>query len=263
MERERAIMLGEPPSPPDAQYDWYKFKELPNGGYEKCWRIGEMRFEETFAVRLKDDDPSYRSERRQTIRRSAVVRYADILAHTQVVPDDDNTETPWSHCDGWEHDFDTSGHHDGNIEEMRGFVRHNHHTGEGLITIDPKKMGLSDWQYYHHQGASKQVARELAAQQVRNALGQLVEWYEHGWSWWGVKCEYKGYEDSVWGVDDEDYAEREVVHEIAGDVVYQMEKDGWLVVGKPQKSGLKYGWDRAAWHREFQRRLNSFNVEKR
>jgi hypothetical protein len=265
VERERSILLGDPPPQPEEQFEWSFFKEKENGGYIKAWRVAGMRYEETLRIILRDDDPNYRCERRTVTQESAVVQYADILDATEVERDADYHERPWENCDGWNHEFvtDTSFWPDFDRTQMRGYVRSTQCTDSGIIETTVKDMMLSTWEDHHKRGASKQVARELEAEGLRKAIDQLVKWYEEGWEWFGVKCEYLGAEASVWGVDDEDYANEYVRDEIAGEVSHELERDGWLVEGQPQPSGLKYGWSLDAWRSEYQRRLASFNVEGR
>ena len=80
----------------------------------------------------------------------------------------------------------------------------------------------------------------------RRTLDQLVKWYTDGWQWWGVKCEYLGFEDSVWGIDDDEYAENEVRVEIACEVAHQMQEAGFTVNGVPDRKA-EYRSNRI-WH---------------
>ena len=89
--------------------------------------------------------------------------------------------------------------------------------------------------------ASRQVAAEALAADAAEPSRQLVEWYEDGWQWYGVRCRYDAlgdeYEASLWGIDDAEYAEREIKVEMALDVADQLEKAGFTVTGKPENAG--------------------------
>ena len=185
----------------------------------------------------------------------AIIDYEEIHKHTKVVDDDDNGEAPWEDCDGYEHEAtnmrrveESSGwwHFD---ERTKAWVKHwnPHHVAyvgshdRRLIQISKEtaaKWGVAA--YAHASGASKQVAAELAAENRRDTIGQLLKWYNEGWRYYGVVCkhplcEHHGISESVWRVDDEDYADRAVRHEIASQAVYELEKLGYTVINKPSK----------------------------
>ena len=66
------------------------------------------------------------------------------------------------------------------------------------------------------------MAAETVAAERRRTLAQLVKWYEDGWQWYGVRCRFDTlgdeYEASLWGIDDAEYAERDIKVEMALDV---------------------------------------------
>ena len=82
------------------------------------------------------------------------------------------------------------------------------------------------------------MAAETVAAERRRTSGQLVKWYEDGWQWYGVRCRFDTmgdeYEASLWGIDDAEYAERDIKVEMALDVAAQLEKAGFTVTGKPE-----------------------------
>ena len=84
----------------------------------------------------------------------------------------------------------------------------------------------------------RQVAAETLARERRRAIAQLVEWYENGWQWYGVRCWLTilgvEYEASLWGIDDPEYAERDIKVEMAFDVAGQLEMAGFTVADKPE-----------------------------
>ena len=58
-----------------------------------------------------------------------------------------------------------------------------------------------------------------------------------------MRCRYDAlgdeYEASLWGIDDAEYAEREIKVEMALDVADQLEKAGYTVTGKPEPARLE------------------------
>jgi hypothetical protein len=190
---------------------------------------------------------------------SAVIDYADILAATTVESDDDNGETPWDDCDDWEHTIDkldSSRHTDSrprNVCYSDGYRRYIR------INVDAEKMGLTGWKHFHAQGASKGVAHQLAAMEIRRAIDQLVKWYTDGWQYYGVVCKFKDVHESVWRIDDYDYAHDEVRHEIAYQAATELERQGYEVVNRPDAK-----LDHRKTKRErLKRKLNLFNTSRR
>lgn len=176
---------------------------------------------------------------------SAIVDYAAILEATKVVYDHHTSETPWDSCDGFDHEIETS-HHGGtrlegeyNFPKMQGHCFSDVQRRYIVITLpDGEDYGIFDWQ--RSMGATRQVASEAVAANRRRTLAQLVQWYSNGWEWYGVRCNFEvlgqDFGASVWGIDDGDYARREVVHEIADEVTGQLEKAGFTVTNQPVRS---------------------------
>jgi hypothetical protein len=169
----------------------------------------------------------------------AVIDFQDILDACEI-KDDDMCEAPWENCDGFEHtatpvrNLDDAKH----ASEMQGHVWSEGYRAYVVIEL---KSG-EDWgtyEYLRAQGASKQVAREASAATRRKAIEQLKEWYQHGWSYYGVTCEYEGAEASVWGVDDYEYADTDVRHEIAREVAHELEKQGYTIINYPPADTAK------------------------
>jgi hypothetical protein len=170
---------------------------------------------------------------------SAVIDYADIVAATEVVEDRFENMTPWDHCDGFAHtrqdprDLGDAA----DASAMQGYGRDS--DGDRVVL---QLTAGEDYGIYEHlraRGASKQVAREAVAAARRKTLELLVNWYENGWEWYGVQCEFSVLDEdfgaSVWGIDDPEYAERDVVDEIAGEVAYNLEQARYTVTGQPQE----------------------------
>jgi len=165
---------------------------------------------------------------------SALVDYDDILAATKVEPDNCFGETPWENCDDFKHTCTTN--FDYNALHMRGYCYCDFlHTHAVIQLSKDEDWGLYEWHRKH--GATRQVAQEAVAAEHRRTLDQLVDWYSNGWQWFGVQCDFEvlgeNFYDSIWGIDDEDYAKQEVVPEIADAVADQLEKAGFTVNNRP------------------------------
>jgi len=170
----------------------------------------------------------------------AVVNFDDILAATTVVPDD-HGEPPWESCDGFEHETieehryrpDTCP----DTRKMQGCVWCDWDRERIIITL-PTDEDYGIYQYLRNSGATKQVAMEAVAAERRRTLRTLCNWYENGWEWYGVRCNFaiggEEYSASVWGIDDSEYAEKYVREEMARDVTAQLEAAGYTVTGKPE-----------------------------
>ncbi len=172
--------------------------------------------------------------------RPATISFEEILEATEVVADQYESMTPWEHCDGFEHTAtpERRFRDETNARAMQGSVYCDGHR-ERLVIELPKEEDYGIYQHMRERGASRQVAREAVAAERRRTLAQLVEWYGNGWEWFGVKCDFEvlgeQFDASLWGIDDPDYAEREVKEEIALEVAHQLEKAGYSVAGKPDR----------------------------
>ena len=141
----------------------------------------------------------------------AVVDFREILDSVEVRPDE-WADPPWETCDGLEHTRD----------------------GEE-ITI-PWDESLE--RYYRERGASKQVAKQLTARSMGKRREYLASVYANGYEVWGVVCDFLDFHDSVWGVDDYEYARGEMSEEIALNVASEMQSAGFDVVNLPDRCHL-------------------------
>jgi hypothetical protein len=192
----------------------------------------------------------------------ATIAFDDLLAATHIV-DDNCSEAPWDNWDGWEHvakpphAFDHA-----DVRAMQGYAR-TWDRGERHILILPAGDMDRTYQYARESGASRQVAAEMLALTRRRTLAQLVKWYEEEWAWYGVRCRIEilgdEFEASLWGIDDADYAAREVTIEIALDVAGQLEKAGFTVTGKPEHCPGWRGWTRQEKQERLARNLAAQN----
>lgn len=169
----------------------------------------------------------------------ATVNFQDILDATKVEYDDDMSEAPWDNCDGFEHTCTPAHRFDFDPSDMRGYCYCDGHRERVVIQLPKDRDCWEVAAYARARGASRQVAAELAAANHRKTLDQLVEWYSNGWQWFGVKCQFEvlgeEFDESLWGIDNEDYAEREIKPEIADNVADQLEEAGFTVTGRPAR----------------------------
>jgi len=163
------------------------------------------------------------------------VDFNDIVEAVQVDPDECFGETPWDMCDGYDHTATSINRMDAHRYEMesaRGYCWHGGDRERVIITM-AEHVDTDLFKWYRDQGASKQVAAEMVALSLRKRLDQLTHWYEHGWQWWYVHGQYRGYEDSVGGIDDYGYARDSVREEIAMNITAALEDDDYIVTNKP------------------------------
>lgn len=160
--------------------------------------------------------------------RPAVIDFDDILAAVKVEPDECTSEAPWENCDGYEHV----------VRPIRSDVEGEseaafYHDGRRVIVIVESDHGIYD--YLRANGASRQTAREAVARDRQRTIEQLIRWYQSGWEWWYVACEYLDASDGVGGVDDYDYASGSCAEECALKVAAELEDHGFTVTGKPDR----------------------------
>ena len=170
--------------------------------------------------------------------RPAAVSFEEILKATEVVNDEYESMAPWEHGDGFEHTATPERRFcdEADARDMQGSVYCNGHR-ERLVIELPAKTDYGIFEYARRNGASRQVAAEMVAATRRRTLAQLVEWYDSGWEWYGVRCRFEVlgevYNDSLWCIDDAEYAET-LKEEIALNVAAQLEDAGYTVTDKPE-----------------------------
>ena len=186
------------------------------------------------------------------------IPWNDIVTSVTIESDDWDVTPPWDNCDGWEHDarpLTGYGEHDG-ITGSRGYARTSWKEPNILVEIDDI---IDKWGCPSYPGASKQVKAELIAQIKRDALDQLVKWYEDGWEYFLVAGEYKGASDSCGGIDSYEYAE-EVAIEVAGNIADQLTNEGYIVTGRPTPTTET---NAERWHRNYKSKQSSYVVKPR
>lgn len=177
----------------------------------------------------------------RTVRRPRQIDFADILAASQVIADEEYNEAPWERCDGYEHESTSvrSAPDEWDSLNMQGSCWHTGNRERIVVTIDNAtvaKWGIFD--YCRARGASKQVAREMEAAEKRRSIARLCGWYSHGWESWGVTCDYYDAHDSLWGIDDYKYANEDVRPEVATNVADQLIEAGHEVIGYPESATM-------------------------
>lgn len=162
----------------------------------------------------------------ETLR--AVIDFADIREAVNVEPDEFMSEAPWEHCDGYEHIVrPIRSNEEGDSEAAFTYQ------GRRQIVIVDTDHGIYD--YLRERGASRQVAREAVARDRQRTIEQLIGWYQDGWQWWSVHCDYLDADDGVGGVDCEEYASGDLSEEVALNVAHELESRGFTVTGKPDR----------------------------
>lgn len=188
----------------------------------------------------------------------STINFDDILDSAEVVIDEFTYETPWENCDGFEHTTRWATVEDYE-REPRGFCW-SCADGKRIVVELSDKADFGLYEYLRNRGASKQVAAEAVACQRRKTLNYLTSWYENGWTWYGVKCNFsilgKEYRDSIYGIDNEKSANDEFLLETARNVACDLEHDGFIVVGKPdvkkdyrerKRESVRFGLSLGTW----------------
>ena len=248
MRRHRVIQLDDPPEPARSELmngaatgPWLKRQIIQSppasaspvhqNGYEKRWREGDVLCIERQVT--SEISGRYGIEDRQeySLRRvPACVNFRDIQESTTFGVDEGCAARPWDWASGYEHREIEIGLHHAALQgskKPRGF--YNSQQGDRGFLILEDVVGQDRYSYHRSRGAAKQVARELAVDQCRRALNQLVEWYSDGWWWYEAACKFEDYEDRLGGfldTDDEQYARGEV----ACTVARMMQADGYTIL---------------------------------
>jgi hypothetical protein len=189
----------------------------------------------------------------------AEISWDEVRESVRVLPDED-MGAPWENDDGWAHTADKVGARylpaDDKERSIRYVSRTTREGGDVWLTIDPEEMGLPTWKYYHAAGASRQVAHELAAMDLRRAYGQLAEWYANGWQYWRVMAKLKDCSAACGGIDDEAYACGEMSDEVAHELAAELTAAGYVVTDIPQPQPQPK-------HYRIPGGVNRFNVSRR
>lgn len=164
------------------------------------------------------------------------IDFADILAACRI-EDDDYHAAPWETCDGYEHEATPASRipDEADASSMQGYAYHDR--CRWVITVDDADVkSWGNFDHYRKQGASRQVAAEMVAAVKAQTIAQLVKWYENGWNYYCVVCEFYDVFDSLGGIDDYDYAQNECREDVAMNVAHELEAAGHIVVNKPTRA---------------------------
>lgn len=281
MRHHRVIQLDDPPEPARlepangaAAGSWVKLQMIRSppdrghtrdfgrqDGYEKRWREDDVLCIERQVTSEIPGRYGTEDQQEYSLRRvPAHVDFGDIREAATFEIDEGFSERPWDHCDGYaHHELDERDlyHEALQVAKPRGFYRGSDH---GLLVLDDIAEYVH-YDYHRRRGASKQVARELAAVQCRRILDQLVEWYTNGWWWYEAACEFEGYEDSLAGflsMDEEQYA----CGEVASTVAQMMQEGGYTILNWPDAEERRVGntgCTVAEYRKRLQQNLNEQN----
>lgn len=158
-------------------------------------------------------------------------RYVDwdeIKGHSEC---DDWPETPWENADGWDHTFEEYSYrsHDDTKYSYK-HIKNTHYSNRGFIEVS--NDDIIKWGCVGATGCSKQVRFEAIARAKREATEQLVKWYEDGWYVNVAFAVWGDYSDNVGGIYGDDCDE--MIEECRHNVADQMERDGYIVEGRPE-----------------------------
>lgn len=187
--------------------------------------------------------PDDRQEAIDAIDEALTVDYADILEATRLEHDD--SYDPFD-CDGLEHELIRA--EDNDMRQANAYVYHGR--SHRFIVLEDT---TSTYDYFRARGASRQVAFEKQAETNRNIITAIKKYLQGDYTAYGIVCEYEGFHDSCWGFEGDDEYIESSKHEIASQVVYQMEKAGYTVTNQPQAPSAVTRYSRA----------NEQNVNKR
>lgn len=169
----------------------------------------------------------------------AIVQFPDILAACTTELDDD-AQCPWKNCDGYEHELiseNTAGGHYEKGEYVRHYNPEYRVKGRDRNLIVIRPWTVKEWGAIAYHGASRQVNAEARAENLRRTYETLAEWYNDGYSYWVVECDFRGFNDSIGGilVSDEDELE-EFKYEVASQIAHNMREAAFCVVGQYAKA---------------------------
>lgn len=179
----------------------------------------------------------------------AKVDFQDILDATEIVPDDE-CRNPFEGDDYLDHDLVPCEHEEQHESEAHVHFGHRDFSNgarPGHHLIVPKLVTPPS--YWRDRGASRQTAAEMHARERQGAVECIQKVYRGSMEWWGVKCDYMGFHDSLWGIivwcdDPPDYLD-ECKEECASVVANEMEQAGFEVVNVPDRklpAKERYHW---------------------
>lgn len=225
----------------------------------KSASLNETSVSKTLTSSIRSGDKLITTLVKTTVEQ-ATIEFSDILDATKIESDEMIHTAPWEDCDGYEHEVirDDS---DGNAAGYFNGSRASRYTGNRRVVI--AKDAFGNFAYWRANGASKQVAFQLARAEEKRTAEQLASWYANGWNCFAIVCQFKGEIESVGGFyasepttrDDDAYL-RESMRDIATQMASNLESQGYEVIGKPDMRA-EYIQGRII---EMRRKLNSQNA---
>ena len=178
------------------------------------------------------------------VRHSRRIQFQDIEVACQLIRDDDYD--PFD-VDGQDHmvlmpnpynlrnGVPTEHFHDeADRRSFRGSFYSNA-MGGWCAVITTRRMARKwrTYDYARRKGASRQVAAELEALNIRQNVEYVRGIYADGADAYGVVCRFYGENESCWGYTPYEYANTEGRREIASQVAHSLERAGYIIEGYP------------------------------
>jgi hypothetical protein len=209
---------------------------------------------------IRSGDKLIKTKVRTTVE-NAVIEFADILEATTIETEDGFNYAPWEDSDGLEHTV-IADDSDGNAAGYFNGSRHSRYSGHRRVVVEKDAFG--NFAYHRANGASKQVAFQLARAEEKRTAEYIAQCYANGWNCFTVVCNFKGDSESVGGCyasepttcEDDAYL-RETMRDIASQMASVLESQGYDVTGKPDRKA-EYVQSRI---NEIRRKLNSQNAK--
>jgi hypothetical protein len=221
--------------------------------------LNQNSVSKTSEFSIRSGDKLIRTHVKTTVG-NAVIKFSELLEATKIEPDEGCNAAPWDNCDVMQHTVigDDS---DGKAAGYFSGDRHCRYSGNRRVVI--KKDAFGNFGFHRANGASKQVAFQLARSDEKRTAEYIAGCYAQGWNCFVVSCEFKGEIESVCGCyasepttrSDDAYL-RETMREIASQMASTLEAFGYEVTGKPDRKA-EYVQSRIS---EIRRKLNSQNA---
>lgn len=182
----------------------------------------------------------------------AIIDYEYIVSQVKI-EDEQYHERPWDDDEWWSHELKSADRgHFSEIRKATNLIQRRQ--GLCLIVPDDSSFGGDSVETrcegFHKRGASKQVAREMVADQTRKWIKQLRSWYTDCVSYFCVECSVnvlnKTYVYDCGGfmrmnnhkedAEIEEYAKQNAITEVCDQLV----EDGFTISNRPEKGTVTY-----------------------
>ena len=183
------------------------------------------------------------------IRHPRRIQFHDIMAACRLIQDDDYD--PFD-IDGQDHKVlmrnpytlrnGVTTDHFPDEADRRSFrgAFYSNDMGGWCAVVTTRRMARKwgNYDYARRNGASRQVAAELEALNIRQNVEYVRGLYADGAEAYGVVCQFYGEEESCWGFTPYEYADTDGRREIAGQVAHNLERDGYIIEGYPVEQSV-------------------------